>query len=134
MRLTWCLALAFSISVCFAGQQKKTPLEQSGIPIYPGSKKVSIDVSKKAAKNGSHTVYAEYSSTDYYLKIVDFYQKKLGLMAAPILAVPHGVEGKAKNDMLLGKLPDGMMLQMYIGVNGPDKSKIQYYFILPGKS
>ena len=99
------------------------PLDKMGIPIYPGSTQVSIDVAKPA-ENGSHRVQAEYSSTDDPAKVVTFYQQRLGLQAAQ----PPGT----KLTQLLGTLPNGSFLQMYVSANG-SKAKLQYYFILPAQ-
>ena len=99
------------------------PLDKMGIPIYPGSTQVSIDISKPA-DNGSHRVQAEYSSTDDPAKVVTFYQQRLGLQSAQ----PPGT----KLTQLLGTLPNGSFLQMFISSDG-SKAKLQYYFILPGQ-
>ncbi len=113
-----CLALALSASAA-----EQNPLMNAGIPLYPKAVKISIDFGKKA-KNGSKTVQAEYSSTDSPTKVVDFYQEHLGMQEAS--PTPHFHQ-------LVGKLPKGGMLQMYISANGA-KTKLQYFFILPAKS
>jgi hypothetical protein len=100
----------------------KTPLEEAGIPLYPGSKKVSMSVSKPAA-NGSKRVAAEYSSADSPDKVSAFYQQKLGLMQG----------GMGKMVQLVGKLPNRMFTQILIGPKDAG-ARIQYYAILAPKS
>lgn len=99
-----------------------TPLDIVGIPAYPNAKQVSVDIAKPAA-NGSKRVQAEFSTTDSYTQVVQFYQAKLQLMSAQ----PPGV----KMTQLVGKTPKGTFVQILTGPNG-DKTKIQYYFIMPG--
>ena len=103
----------------------QTPMEQEGIPVYPGSTQVAMDLNKKPAQNGSRTAYAEYASTDDYQKVIRFYKDKLGLMSSPAPG--------AKIEMMVGRLPNGHPIQMYVGPNGPNNTKIQYYFILMPK-
>jgi hypothetical protein len=98
-----------------------TPLDEVGIPIYPGSTKVALAVSKPA-ENGSKRVSAEYTTADSPDKVADFYQSKLGLNRAS----PPGT----KLNQLVGKTGNGTFVQILVNPDGSDKSKIQYYFIL----
>jgi hypothetical protein len=125
--------VAFLAAACAQAGGPQTPLEKAGIPLYPKAVKVSINMGKQA-KNGSHTVYAEYSSKDPYDRVIGFYVQKLQLqeMRLPGVAV-QDVSGKPKMEQLMGKIPSGGFLQMYVGPNGPNKTKIQYYFILMPK-
>jgi hypothetical protein len=101
-----------------------TPLEEVGIPLFPGSTKVALEVSAPAA-NGSKRVTAEYSSTEPFDKVAKFYEEKLGLMVGQVPG--------AKLNQLVGKTSTGAFVQILVGPNGPN-SKIQYYFVLPPKT
>ena len=107
-----------------APKKPQTPLDQVGIPVYPGSQKVTIKLGKQA-KNGSHTVYAEYSTTDSADKVAEFYQNKLGLMTSQ----PPGT----KLHQLVGKTPKGIFTQILTEPDGAN-TKIQIYFVVPAKS
>lgn len=97
----------------------KTPLEEAGLPLYPGATKVSLLVAKPAP-NGSKRVQAEYSTKDTPDKVAQFYKDKVGLMEG----------GMGKLVQLVGKTSKGLFVQILINANG-GKTKIQYYFVLP---
>lgn len=104
------ILLALLTLGCAAPTPTAGPLDEVGVPIYPGAKLVEKNKSAPA-QNGSHRITATFSTPDPAQKVVEYYNQNMQVMTA----MP------TRNfTQIVGKGPNGLMVQIYVQQMQPD--------------